>query len=179
MNATTGIYEFQDANGDGTITSIEDRQTIADLSPKYVGGFQNQLKFKRLQLDFLFQFVKQQNFGAIPGVPGTAVNQLANVSDISSQQPYTEGSNGDVITAYYRYGISDGALQDASYIRLKNVSLTYDLPSSFSKGLRCQLYLQGQNVMTFTKFNYGDPEFKFSRYLPPLKVFTVGAKLTF
>jgi TonB-linked SusC/RagA family outer membrane protein len=179
MNATTGIYEFQDANGDGTITSIGDRQTIADLSPKYVGGFQNQLKFKRLQLDFLFQFVKQQNFGAIPGVPGTAVNQLASVSDISSQQPYTAGSNGDVITAYYRYGMSDGALQDASYIRLKNVSLTYDLPSSFSKGLRCQLYIQGQNVMTFTKFNYGDPEFKFSRYLPPLKVFTVGAKLTF
>lgn len=179
MNATTGIYEFQDANGDGTITSIGDRQTIADLSPKYVGGFQNQLKFKRLQLDFLFQFVKQQNFGAIPGVPGTAVNQLASVSDISSQQPYTAGSNGDVITAYYRFGMSDGALQDASYIRLKNVSLTYDLPSSFSKGLRCQLYLQGQNVMTFTKFNYGDPEFKFSRYLPPLKVFTVGAKLTF
>jgi TonB-linked SusC/RagA family outer membrane protein len=179
MNATTGIYEFQDANGDGTITSIGDRQTIADLSPKYVGGFQNQLKYKRLQLDFLFQFVKQQNFGAIPGVPGTAVNQLASVSDMSSQQPYTAGSNGDVITAYYRYGMSDGALQDASYIRLKNVSLTYDLPSSFSKGLRCQLYLQGQNVMTFTKFNYGDPEFKFSRYLPPLKVFTVGAKLTF
>jgi TonB-linked SusC/RagA family outer membrane protein len=179
MNATTGIYEFQDANGDGTITSIGDRQTIADLSPKYVGGFQNQLKFKRLQLDFLFQFVKQQYFGAIPGVPGTAVNQLASVSDMSSQQPYTAGSNGDIITAYYRYGMSDGALQDASYIRLKNVSLTYDLPSTLSKGLRCQLYLQGQNVMTFTKFNYGDPEFKFSRYLPPLKVFTVGAKLTF
>jgi len=179
MNATTGVYEFQDANGDGIITSIGDRQTIADLSPKYLGGLQNQLKYKGIQLDFLFQFVKQQNFGAIPGVPGTAVNQLASVSNSASQQPYTAGANGDVINAYYRYGLSDGALQDASYIRLKNVSLTYDLPTTLTKGLRCQLYLQGQNVLTFTKFNYGDPEFKFSRYLPPLKVFTVGAKLTF
>jgi TonB-linked SusC/RagA family outer membrane protein len=179
MNPASGLYEFQDANGDGAITSIADRQTVADLSPKYFGGLQNQLKYKGLQLDFLLQFVKQENFGAIPGVPGTAVNQLASVSNAATQQPYTAGSNGDVINAYYRYGLSDGALQDASYIRLKNVSLTYDVPTSLTKGLRCQVYLQGQNVLTFTRFTYGDPEFKFSRFLPPLKVFTVGAKLTF
>ena len=179
MNATTGIYEFEDVNGDGTITSLGDRKTIADLSPRFFGGLQNQFKYKGLQLDFLFQFVKQQAFGPMPGVPGTAVNQLASVSDATAQQPYTAGVNGDVTTAYYRYGLSDGNFQDASYVRLKNISLTYDLPLNYTHGVRCQLYLQGQNVLTFTNYSNGDPEFKFGGYLPPLKVFTGGMKLTF
>jgi hypothetical protein len=143
------------------------------------GGLQNQFKYNGFQLDFLFQFVKQQAFGPMPGVPGTAINQLASVSDAVAQQPYTAGTNGAVTTAYYRYGLSDGNLQDASYVRLKNISLTYDLPFKFTHGLRCQLYMQGQNVLTFTKYTNGDPEFKFGGYLPPLKVFTGGVKLTF
>ncbi|TDE29293.1 SusC/RagA family TonB-linked outer membrane protein [Flavobacterium ranwuense] len=179
MNPTTGVYEFEDVNGDGTITSMGDRKTIADLSPRFFGGLQNQFKYKGFQLDFLFQFVKQQAFGSMPGVPGTAINQLASVSDAAAQQPYTAGANGAVTTVYYRYGLSDGNLQDASYVRLKNISLTYDLPLKFTHGVRCQLYMQGQNVLTFTHYSNGDPESKFSGYLPPLKVFTGGVKLTF
>jgi TonB-linked SusC/RagA family outer membrane protein len=179
MNPTTALYEFEDVNNDDRITAIGDRKTIADLSPRFFGGLQNQFKYNRFQLDFLFQFVKQQAFGPMPGVPGTAMNQLASVSDTTTQQPYTAGANGTVTTAYYRYGLSDGNLQDASYVRLKNISLTYDLPSKFTPSVRCQLYLQGQNVLTFTKYTNGDPEFKFSGYLPPLKVFTGGVKLTF
>jgi hypothetical protein len=132
-----------------------------------------------VQLDFLFQFVKQEAFGALPGVPGTLVNQLASVADSVTQQPYTAGKNGSVITAYNRFGSSDAALQDASYVRLKNISLTYDLPLKLSSGLRCQLYWQGQNLLTFTKYTNGDPEFKFGGYLPPLRVNAVGVKLTF
>ena len=179
MNPTTGVYQFEDANGDGMLTSIGDRKTIADLSPRFFGGLQNQFKLDRLQLDFLFQFVKQDAFTAMPGVPGMAVNQLTSVSVSSNQQPYTAGANGAVISAYYRYVLSDGAVQDASYVRLKNVSLTYDLPVKITTGFRCQLYVQGQNVLTFTKFVNGDPEFKFSGYMPPLKVYAAGVKLTF
>lgn len=171
-----GIYQFADVNNDGQITATEDRQTIADLTPKYFGGFQNQLRYKGLQLDFLFQFVKQQSFGYMPGVPGTAVNQLAAIN--GPTQPLTAGANGDVITAYYRYGLSDGALQDASYIRLKNISITYDVPLQTER-IKCQLFFQGQNVLTFTPYDSGDPEFKFTGYLPPLRVFTTGIKLTF
>lgn len=179
MNPTTAVYQFEDVNGDGTISSIADRQTLADLSPRYFGGLENQFQYKGVQLNFLFQFVKQEAFGALPGVPGTGVNQLASVSDSAAQQPYTAGSNGAIINAYYRYGLSDGAVQDASYIRLKNISLTYDLPFKVGDRLRCQLYWQGQNLLTFTNYTNGDPEFKFGGYLPPLKVNAVGVKLTF
>ena len=175
FNPVTNLYEFEDVNNDGQITSLADRQTIANLSPKYFGGLQNNFRYKNLQLDFLFHFVKQQSFGYMPGVPGTAVNQLSEVSN--QQLPYTSGANGAVISAYYRYGLSDAALQDASFVRLKNVSLTYDIPLK-AKSLKCQLYFQGQNLLTLTSYNSGDPEFKFSGYLPPLRVFTTGVKVT-
>lgn len=179
MNPTTGVYEFEDVNGDGLLTSLDDRASIADLSPKFFGGLQNQFRYKKLHFDFLFQFVKQDAFGPSPGVPGTAVNQLASVSNASSQQPYTVGVNGPVINAYYRYALSTGNIQDASFIRLKNISLTYDLPLPPQAGIKCQLYLQGQNLLTFTNYTNGDPEFKFSNYLPPLKVYSAGVQLTF
>ena len=175
FNPLTNLYEFEDVNGDGQITSLADRQTIANLSPKYFGGLQNNFRYKNLQLDFLFHFVKQESFGYMPGVPGTSVNQLSEVSN--QQLPFTSGTNGAIISAYYRYGLSDAALQDASFVRLKNVSLTYDIPLK-AKGLKCQLNFQGQNLLTFTPYNSGDPEFKFSGYLPPLRVFTTGVKLT-
>lgn len=175
FNPVTNLYEFEDVNNDGQITSLADRQTIANLSPKYYGGLQNNFRYKNLQLDFLFHFVKQESFGYMPGVPGTAVNQLSEVSN--QQLPFTSGANGAVISAYYRYGLSDAALQDASFVRLKNVSLTYDIPLK-AKSLKCQLYFQGQNLLTFTSYNSGDPEFKFSGYLPPLRVFTTGVKVT-
>lgn len=175
FNPLTNLYEFEDVNNDGQITSLADRQTVANLSPKYFGGVQNNFRYKNMQLDFLFHFVKQESFGYMPGVPGTAVNQLSEVSN--QQLPFTSGANGAVISAYYRYGLSDAALQDASFVRLKNVSLTYDIPLK-AKSLKCQLYFQGQNLLTFTSYNSGDPEFKFSGYLPPLRVFTTGVKVT-
>lgn len=178
ISAATGVYEFEDMNKDGVITSNGDRNETADLSPRFFGGLQNQLRYKNLQLDFLFQFVKQQNFGPSPGVPGSAVNQLADVSNSSSQQPFTSGDNSDIVTGYYRYALSDANIEDASYVRLKNISLTYDLPLKMSKAIQCQLYVQGQNVLTFTPYQNGDPEFKFSGYLPPLRVFCAGVKLT-
>ncbi|CAM3625622.1 SusC/RagA family TonB-linked outer membrane protein [Flavobacterium gelidilacus] len=179
MSSATGAYEFEDLNGDGIITAAGDRKAVADLNPKFFGGLQNQFKYKNLQLDFLFQFVKQQAFSSINGVPGLAINQLATVSDAENQQPFTAGGNSALTTAYSRYVRSDAAIEDASYVRLKNISLTYDLPLLRHQKIQCQLYLQGQNLLTFTKYKSGDPETKFTNVLPPLKVFTVGTKLTF
>jgi len=69
VNPQTGLYEVEDVNKDGVITSLEDKKTIVDLTPQYYGGLQNQLHYKNWQLDFLFQFVKQQNYDYNPNVP--------------------------------------------------------------------------------------------------------------
>jgi TonB-linked SusC/RagA family outer membrane protein len=180
VNPETGIYEFEDSNGDGSITSTGDRQQVADLSPKFFGGIDNQFQYKNVKLDFLFQFVKQEAFGNYPGAEGTFVNQITGATNSNIQQPLTAGLNSAVTTAYSRYLLSDAAIQDASYIRLKNISLSYDLKVKTAQNLKCLLFIQGQNVLTFTNYKFGDPEFKLSTmYLPPLKVYTAGVRLTF
>jgi TonB-linked SusC/RagA family outer membrane protein len=186
VNPQTGLYEVADLNGDGIFNAAGDRQKVMDLTPKYFGGLQNQFQYKNWQLDFLFQFVKQQVSNYTPNVSaGYNVNQTTEMLNVWQQtgdtapyQMYTTGANSAAATAFSRYAASDAMIVDGSYIRLKNISLTYALPM-FVKGVSCKLSLQGQNVLTFTNYKGGDPEFKYTNYLPPLRVFTAGVQLNF
>lgn len=185
LNPATGIYQFADQNNDGKITSPDDRQTIVNLNPDYFGGLQNQLRYKRWRLDFLFQFVKQRNLSYSSGLAGIMVNQPEKIinswqstGDAGPYQLFTAGYNNAAITAQSLYGNSDATIVDASYIRLKTVAISYEIPLK-SKSMQCTFMLQGQNLLTFTKYTDGDPEFKTIGYLPPLKVMTAGMQLTF
>lgn len=186
INPETGIYEFEDVNGDGVITSLGDRNRVVDFTPDYFGGIENQFRYKGLRLDFLFQFVKQQRMAPNLGVPGVGNNQLAGAhnawqqpGDTSENQILTVGFNGAATQAYDRFNVSDASVVDASYIKLRNVSLTYDLPLTTVKGITCRLFLQGQNLLTFSRYKSSDPEFKFGNSLPPLRVISSGVQLTF
>lgn len=187
INAQTGVYEFEDVNGDGVLSFADDAQTVSDFSPEYYGGFQNQVRYKRVQLDFLFQFVKQLNWNAATqySAPGAFGNQPASVvgawqqpGDTASNQIYTTGVNGDAVNAYGRYANSDAAVSDASYIRLKNIAFSYNVPT-YLKGLQCKLTAQAQNLLTITPYKDGDPEFRSFNYLPPLRIISFGAEFKF
>jgi len=185
VNPQTGVYDFQDLNNDGIISYPEDLQNTADLNPKYYGGLQNQLVYKRLTLDFLFQFVKQKNRTYPMGPAGMMSNQQQRISnawmnpgDSVPYQIYTTGYNNDALTADYLYTDSNGSITDASFVRLKNVSLMYDLPVNLKES-RIRLLLQGQNLLTLTKYPDGDPEFTSYGFLPPLRVISAGVQLTF
>lgn len=185
VDALTGLYTFEDVNGDGMLTSTEDKTTIKDFNPKYYGGLQNTVKYKHWQLDFLFQFVKQINYNSATffGFPGSLSNQPTAVrnhwqqpGDNASYQIYTDGANSAAVDASYKYYDSDGAISDASYVRLKNISLYYDVPL---KDAQCKLFFEGQNVWTLTQYNGADPEFKSAGYLPPLRILSAGVQFSF
>ncbi|WP_230470640.1 SusC/RagA family TonB-linked outer membrane protein [Flavobacterium cheongpyeongense] len=185
INPQTGVYEFEDLNGNGVISFPDDQQAVSDLNPKYYGGMQNQLSYKQWKLDFLFQFVNQKNRAYLNGVAGQMINQPSRmtdswqeVNDNALYQIYTSGTNSDAVTANYLYSRSTASIVDASFIRLKNISLSYDVPLQM-KETKCLIMLQGQNLLTFTKFKDGDPEFTTMGFLPPLKVITAGVQLTF
>lgn len=187
IDPQTGLYQFEDVNGDGDITEVDDMQTIKDLNPQFYGGLQNQLRYKQISLDFLFVFVKQENYSAEKsfGMPGSRSNQPAtlvdrwqNINDVATFQAYSV-SNGNASQAYFRYYDSDASIVDASFIRLKNIALNYDIPQQWLKKVSCRISLTGQNLLTFTNYNGADPEFKLYDRLPPLKVFTTGLQLTF
>ncbi|UUW08357.1 SusC/RagA family TonB-linked outer membrane protein [Flavobacterium plurextorum] len=188
VNPETGLYTFEDMNGDGIISATDDRKVVLDMNPKYFGGLLNQFRYKRWSLDFLFQFVKQKNLSPelMFGMPGIISNQPTMVSehwqepgDITSHQMYAVTSNSAAVAAYNQYVESDGVVVDASYIRLKNLSLTYEIPQSVFKFGTCRVFVEAQNILTFTPYKGNDPEFMSIGYLPPMKVWSTGLQLTF
>lgn len=181
IDPQTGIYRFEDFNGDGAITAPDDQQQVADLSPEYYGGLQNSVSYKGFNLDFVFQFTKQQTFAYLMGYAGGMNNKPVAMLDSwmplggqGTYQVYTSGANVEATRAATRYGQSDGAIVDGSYIRLKTIALSYDLPQKWIPYVKIRASVQGQNVLTFTHYKGGDPEFRATGFLPPLRTITAG-----
>ena len=186
VNPETGIYEFRDFNGDGSISFTEDRKYIRSYDPKYFGGLGNEISYKNWNLSFLLQFVGQDKNGLITNIPGAMINQPVAVldrwqqpGDEATYQRYTTGRNSAALTAYNRFVNSSGNFVDASFVRLKNAYLSYRIPTVSKTITNASIFLQGQNLMTFTPFEGADPESGFSTNLPPLRQFSLGLQIQF
>ncbi|HRN99488.1 MAG TPA: TonB-dependent receptor, partial [Flavobacterium sp.] len=184
IDPQTGFYTFQDYNDDGQLNQA-DRKSIKDTSPQYFGGLTNELRYKNWTFDFLFQFVKQESYNAVSRFPvaGTFNNQPVAVLSHFPQdttggavQQYATGNNPAAAEAQGRYLRSDAAITVASFARLKSLSLSYAIPA---KSITAKVYLQGQNLLTFTKYKGADPENQSIYSLPPLRQLTLGIQLSF
>nr|WP_199001395.1 SusC/RagA family TonB-linked outer membrane protein [Flavobacterium sp. ASV13] len=187
VDPMTGVYQFEDVNGDGILNAADDKQTIKNLNPKFYGGLQNTFQYRNFEFDFLFQFVKQENYNenSANPMPGTMNNQPSGVlahwqnpGDTDPYQGYSDGNSARSL-ANSRLIQSDAAIGDASFIRLKNICLTYRLPQEWTKKMTCRLSLQGQNILTLTRYKGIDPEFRIAGYLPPLRIYTTSIQITF
>jgi len=194
VDPNTGLYTFNDINGDGILNTANDYQVLGNLNPKFYGGLTNSIRFRQFQLDFLFEFKKQKGRNYLAQIynsfPGTVANQPVvvlnrwqpggNQLDI---QKYTAGSNSlAIVAANTQLNNSDGIYGDASYIRLKNTSFAYNLPEPLIHKLKSssgRIYINGQNLLTITKFQGLDPETQDFYVLPPLRTIVAGVQLTF
>ncbi|MBC9797032.1 SusC/RagA family TonB-linked outer membrane protein [Sinomicrobium weinanense] len=192
VNPETGLYEVADTNTDGRY-DFEDRTVVKDLGQKYFGGVQNTIRYKNLSLDFFMEFVGQdgRNTLALFRPPGRNMeNQLPGVlnrwtqpGDQAYMQQYSITSTANM--AYERAAGSDMAISDASFLRLKTISLSYRIPSVYTEkiGLNdCKIYLHGQNLWTITRYKGPDPQSAPAgslSYLPPLRTITAGVQLHF
>ncbi len=189
VDPSTGVYLFEDVNGDGSYT-VGDRQRVKFIGRNFYGGLQNSFHYKGFQLAILFQYVKQQGYDymrAFLQAPGTQSNQPDLVMDRWRQSGDNTGiqrfaASGSSLSAYSRLRTSDLAINDASFIRLKNVSFSYSLSNKLIQKLHllnANIFMQGQNLMTMTKYKGLDPEAAVSTGLPPLRTLTFGIHLTF
>lgn len=186
VDPNTGIYQFKDFNGDGVISAPEDQQFLVDLSPKFSGGLYNSISFKNIELSFLLHFTKRKGYNHILGnaPPGQMTNQPAFTTD-QWQQPgdntntqlFTAGYNRDAVIAFSQYMFSNASISDASFIRLKNAAFTYTIPLKSNKA-EYKMFVQGENLLLFTKFKSGDPE-QLIGFLPPLRKVVFGIHLAF
>ncbi|AFL82524.1 TonB-linked outer membrane protein, SusC/RagA family [Aequorivita sublithincola DSM 14238] len=187
VDPTTGLYTFQDYDGDGTITSPNDLKKAVYRGVNYYGGLVNTLTYKNISLDFLLQFVKQTGwtYETSNSMPGTGSNQpidilnhWQNPGDNSNNQLLSAGYLDAPYIAFDKYQHSSGVIGDASYMRLKNASLSYRVPKN-NLGIDCRIYIQGQNLFTVTNYKGADPESRNTSQLPPLKMWSLGTEIKF
>lgn len=193
VNPQTGIYQFYAANGSiVTNPSAADKTAIINVNPDFYGSLQNRLRYKQFTLDFLFRFIKQTGksaFGQMGSLPAGIVsnsnfntivlNRWQKPGDVTDIQRY--GTNFNLLTSQGYAIQSDHAYGDASYIRLQNLSFAYQFPQSLLKRIHLQnlqLYIQGDNLLTISKYGAIDPESQSYLSLPPLRTITTGLRLT-
>jgi TonB-linked SusC/RagA family outer membrane protein len=190
INPQTGIYTFADLNGDSAVNSL-DYIITGNTDPLYYGGFGSGLSWKQFDFSVFFQYVNQQGRHPVfstTSAPGLMFNRPALVldrwqkpGDLAAYQQYTASTTSQAGRAARNMAQSDAALVNASFVRLKNLSLSYTFsPTLLAKWklkmLRC--YVEGQNLFTFTRYPGSDPENQSLTGLPPLRILAAGIQLT-
>ncbi|PSL28095.1 SusC/RagA family TonB-linked outer membrane protein [Chitinophaga ginsengisoli] len=190
IDTKTGTYTFEDINKDNQLAYPDDYRTIKQVYQKYYGGLQNTISYKGLHIDFYIQFVKQTglnslNFFKMAGVynqnqPVAVLNQWSQMLDhpTASVQKYSTGTDNTYASQSY-YGQSDQNMVDASFIRLKNASISYAISNNWVRKLHMKdlrVFVLGQNLLTFTGYKGLDPEVQGLR-LPTLRTVSAGVKL--
>ena len=189
-----GDIKYSDLNGDGTIT-LDDCCVIGNAMPVHTGGFNNDFRWRRFTLNVFLQWSAGQdifnaNRIALEGnFAGRGVNQLASYSDrwsADNQDSRMFRAGGYGPRGFY----STRTLEDGSYLRVKNIMLSYDFGrTAFRHVKSLQLALSCQNAFTFTSYSGMDPEvstqtsvltpgFDYSAY-PRNRVWTFSVKALF
>jgi TonB-linked SusC/RagA family outer membrane protein len=192
VDPQTGQYTFQDRNHDGVINinpGPTDDRFIHNLSPRFFGGFGSDFTYKLFQISVFFVYKDQIGVNAINQgqAPGTLINQPIQILGKEWTKPGDRVSDARFTTQPQRSdgyfsSTSDGGYTDASFIRLRNVALSYGLSPSYIKkvGLQnCTLFVRAENLFVFTKYMGIDPETQNFGQLPPPKTITLGLKFTF
>ncbi|PTS95018.1 SusC/RagA family TonB-linked outer membrane protein [Pedobacter sp. HMWF019] len=189
-NTLPGDLKYKDVNGDGKIDA-NDRTLISGAYPKLNYSFNMGANFKGFDFSARFQGV----YGVKSYVSGWGVTPFVQGSPPTTDwlDRWTpENPSTTMPRIYWGWSApqkfsraSSYFLQDASYLRLKNVVLGYTLPTKVTKGIgleRVRLYFSGDNLFTSTKFKGLDPE----RYgngdlvqYPQNKIYSFGLNVTF
>lgn len=197
LDTSTGVYQILDKNGKPinfpSLPTADDLVNLGTYDRNYFGGFQNTINLGQWQLYFLLQYVKEKGPqsvyassippGSIANQPVYVLNRWQQAGNQAPYQKYTQNPSSAAFRAGTDIANSDLAFTDASYIRLKNIGLAYDLKikQKDSRNIRSEyrFYIQCQNILTFTKYKGFDPETNINRQgLPPLKIFTAGFQLS-
>jgi TonB-linked SusC/RagA family outer membrane protein len=190
-----GDIKYVDQNGDGEVNDL-DMVVIGRALPIHTGGFNNNFNYKNFSLSVFLQWsygndVMNANRLMLEGNPANRpnLNQFASYND-----RWTPENQNDT---YYRVGgagprgvYSTRTLEDGSFLRLKTVQLSYNLPNKLIKNIsNLQIYASAQNLFTWSNYSGMDPEvstknsiltpgFDYSAYARN-RILTMGLKIAF
>jgi TonB-linked SusC/RagA family outer membrane protein len=195
-NTKVGDVKYVDVNKDGKITQAGDMTIIGNAQPKFIFGFTNNFSYANFDLSVFFQ-------GSVGNQVYSYILQQLQVP--TGYQNVIAGFNNhytatNTTTQYQRPNelittnpVSDLYVYDASYIRLKSLTLGYNLPKKLTSKLKIEkvrVYASALNLLTLTKYPGYDPEVNSydsnsSRQgvdvgaYPTAKSYNVGLSITF
>ncbi|WP_396635256.1 SusC/RagA family TonB-linked outer membrane protein [Maribacter sp. R86514] len=194
-NAVAGDELFSDLNDDGVIDG-DDRKIIGDPNPDWQAGLNNSFRYKDFDLNVFFQASVGGDIFSYTFLELASGESNATTDVLNAWTP--SNTNTNIPSAAVREKrITDRFVYDGSYVRLKNLSLGYNIPFDVANkigmnGIR--LSLSGQNLLTFTDFPGTDPEasyrssgnqnsntnrgFDYGSY-PNIKSYTISVNLKF
>ena len=191
VNPQTGYLNYVDRNGNNLV-DLDDYQYNGNTDPKYYGGWQNTIGYAGIELQFFFDYKKQTGrnlyyylyggsiaAGTMINQPSLSASRWKNIGDqaaLPKVMPTGTGTIGNNLAN------SSFSFSDQSFMRLRNVSISYSLtnkilPKIGAKSAR--IYLQGQNLLTINKMKGYDPETQNPTILPALQTYTVGLQFTY
>jgi TonB-linked SusC/RagA family outer membrane protein len=187
VNPQTGLYSFATKNASGLPSSPQDYITRS-VTQNYYGGIENRFSYKGFDLDFLFQYVNQLkqsylDYVLSPGIvnnnePTAVLSRWQSPGDLANIQRFGQtGATAGIFNAYFQR--SDATIVSGSFLRLKNLALSYQIPVKWKKGMVLQnarIYVQCQNLFTVTHYIGSDPE-SGGLSLPPLRMITTGLQI--
>ena len=179
-DARPGFVRFVDVNGDGAITP-EDRTNIGNGTPTWTFGLNFNAEWKGFDFNLFLQ-----------GVSGADVLDGTYRSDVYSGNYPTwmlDRWTGPG-TSNVNWRMSDLYIHDASYCRIKNISLGYTLPQTLTKKFfveRLRFFVMAENLATWTKYWGFDPEISSGGtslgvdrgIYPQARTYTIGFNITF
>lgn len=193
-NPIPGDLKFKDLDGDGVITTLDQTAIGYTNNPEYVYSFSPRFAYKNFSLSVLFQGVAHVSSNMILSEQNNGQQMYEFM--LNSWRPDNAAtatwpalhSRG---TASLNYALNDFTLQNGAYLKIRNVEFAYTLPKEWAKALKLsniRLYLNGQNLYTWTKFKmYLDPEnlnvinqaFPLQALYPTSKVYNIGLNVNF
>lgn len=190
-SAKPGYIKFRDINKDGRIDA-NDRSILGSRLPDWTGGITNTFHYKDFHLSVFIQTSQGglRNNGIYSYADeGWRINLPAEIDYWTSTNPINDRpSMSDGALGHYR-SLGYGFAKDASYTRIKDVTLSYTMPQSFLDKVKLgslTLYASGRNLHTFTDWVGWDPEQDYTfrgsgdwqNNYPPVRSFVFGANIT-
>lgn len=158
-----GDPHYEDVNGDNAITT-DDFQIVGHAFPKLTGGWNNTFTYSGFTLNVFFQGafgVDKLNYTRAGAMSGSGEARQFLLTEIRDY--YREGNTDSDIPAftktYQPFTQSSRFVENGSFVRLKNVSLAYNVPSSvFKDKANIRIFASATNLLTITKYSGPDPE---------------------
>lgn len=179
--ARPGYVRVVDTNGDNKI-DVFDRTFLGKLEPKYTAGLTNTVRFRRLTVSAFFNTVQ----GVTRSNDLLSTNQV--FADVRRNMVYREWwTPANSLNTYPANSNNSNPLgvafyEDASFIRLKDATVSFDLPARFATqigGQSLRVYVNGRNLWTKTDWTGLDPELNNQRAVPLERVLTGGMTVRF